>query len=107
MDDLLTTDACIMPTTERPLRLAELDDLVASSAREVTREDDAVRIHLLGAGDLRGRVRDLAARETACCSFFTFVVEGEADDVTLHISVPPERQGVLDALATRAEEMVA
>jgi hypothetical protein len=52
-------------------------------------------------------VRDLVSRETACCSFFGFVVEGREDDLTLHVSVPPERRAILDALADRAEGAVA
>lgn len=107
MEDLLTTDACTMPTAERPLRLAEFDNLFASAARGVTRQGGGVTIHLTGETDLRDRVRDLAERETACCSFFTFVVEGSEDDVTLHVAVPPERSAILDALAVRAEAMVA
>jgi hypothetical protein len=107
MEDLMTTDACTLPTAERPLRLAEFDDLFASAARSVTRPDDGVLIHLVGTADLRDRVRDLTTRETACCSFFTFVVEGRDDDVTVHVSVPSERRTILDALAARAEGAIA
>jgi hypothetical protein len=107
MEALMTTDACTMPTAERPLRLAEFDHLFASAARSVTRDDDGVLIHLTGTSGLRERVRDLATRETACCSFFTFVVEGREDDVTLHVSVPPERRAILDVLAARAQGAVA
>ena len=102
----MTTDACTMPTAERPLRLAEFDALFAQ-ARSVTRDAAGVVIHLAGAPTLRGQVRDLAERETACCSFFTFVVDGHEDDVTLSISVPPERREIVDALAERAERLSA
>jgi hypothetical protein len=71
MGDLLNTDACTMPTAERPLR---------------------------------ERVRDLVERETTCCSFFTFAIEGLSDAVVLDISVPQDRREILDALADRAEE---
>lgn len=104
MEDLLSTEACTLPTTDRPMRLAELDDLFAESAREVIREGDGVRIHLVGPEGLRERVRDLARRETECCSFFTFVIDGEDRDLTLAVSVPPERRDILDALAARARE---
>ena len=107
MEDHMTTDACAMPAAERPLRLAEFDDLFASSARSVTREDDRVLIHLSGPSDLRDRVRDLATRETVCCSFFTFVVDGDEDNLTLHVAAPPERRPILDALAARAERAIA
>jgi hypothetical protein len=64
----MNTDACTLPTAERPLRLAEFDELFATSARSVTRDAEGVRIHLVGAAGLRDRVRDLAERETACCT---------------------------------------
>src|SRR4051794_21493202 len=99
MDDLMNTDACTLPTSERPLRLAEFDALFATAARSVSRADNGVRIHLVGSNGLREQVRDLAERETACCSFFTFAIEGREDDLVLDISVPVERRDILDALA--------
>ena len=107
MDDLLNTEACTLPTAERPLRLAELDALFAGSARSVSRDERGVRILLEGSETLRERVRDLAERETACCSFFTFAVGGTSDSVVLDISVPDERRDILTALADRADELCA
>lgn len=107
MENLLTTDACTLPTAERPLRLAEFDDLFATSVRGVRRRGDGVLMQLTGTEGLLERVRDLAARETACCSFFTFTIEGTDQDLTLDISVPPDRQEILDALAERAQELSA
>jgi hypothetical protein len=104
MDDLMTTEACTMPTAQRPTRLGEFEDLFAAAARTVTRDGDAIRIHLVGDGGLRDTVRDLARRETDCCSFFTFSFEGTDDDLVLGVAVPPERRDILDALAARAEE---
>jgi len=103
----MTTDACTMPTADRPLRLAEFDALFTTSARRVTRDAKGVRIHLEGDSTLRERVRDLAERETACCSFFTFAIEGPSNAVVLDISVPINRREILDALADRAEELSA
>jgi len=105
--DLMNTNACTLPTAERPLRLAEFDALFSSSARGVTRDEHEVAIHLIGTTDLRERVADLAARETACCPFFAFTNEGADDDLVLRISVPDERRDILDALATRAEGFLA
>ena len=103
----MTTDACTLPTTQRPLRLDEFDALFAESVRTVERTADTVRMHLTGATGLRGRVRDLAERETACCSFFTFLVDGHDGDLRLEISAPPERRDILIALAERARELSA
>jgi hypothetical protein len=49
MDELMTTAACTLPTVERPVRLAEFDEPLASSARSVVRADLEVRIRLTGA----------------------------------------------------------
>lgn len=99
----MTTEACTLPTAERPLRLAEFDALFASSARSVVRGDLEVRIHLTGGNELLESARDLAERETACCSFFTFVLDGADDDFVMSISVPPGGRDIIDTLADRAE----
>jgi hypothetical protein len=104
MDDLMTTDACTLPTADRPLRLAEFDDLFAGALQGLEHDDVRACLRLTGDAGLRERVRDLARRETACCSFFTFVVEGTADAVTLDVSVPPEHSDILAALVGRATE---
>jgi hypothetical protein len=96
-----TPDACTLPTAERPLRVAEFDTLFAA-VRSLERPDPT-RLRLILA-DAPGRaelVRDLAARESACCSFFTFRLTA-GDPLRLDISVPPAHVAVLAALATRA-----
>lgn len=107
METLLNTDACTMPTTERPLRLAEFDALFASAVRSVERHGDDVRMRLAGEEGLVERVRDLTARESTCCSFFTFTIDGTDEDLTLDVSVPLARTEILDALAERARELSA
>lgn len=101
-------DACTLPTAERPLRLAEFDDLFATAVRGVERVAAThARMRLTGPAGLAATVRDLAARETACCSFFTFhvatepAVEGEA--LTLDVRVPAQYADVLTSLAQRAD----
>jgi hypothetical protein len=105
VEDLLTTEACTMPTLERPARLAELDALFAASARRVTGDGQQVRIHLEGDSTLHERVCDLAERESACCSFFTFGIHRADDGVMLDIAVPEERHEILEALADRVERL--
>lgn len=107
MRSLLNTDACTMPTAQRPLRLAEFDDLFAAAVRTVEWRGNDVRMHLTGAVGLVDRVRDLTERETSCCSFFSFGIEGTDQELTLDISVPPARQEILDAMARRAQELSA
>lgn len=107
MDDLMTTDACTLPTAQRPLRLAEFDRMFCENVRTVERDGATVRMHLTGPAGLRERVQDLAERESSCCSFFTFVVDGLDDDLVFEVSALPERRDVLEALAQRATELSA
>ena len=101
-------DACTLPTAERPLRLAEFDDLFASSLPSVSREGaERARLVLHGDGDLGCRTRRLAEAESSCCSFFTFGVrEKRAGEVVLDIEVPAAQANVLAGLVARAEAAI-
>lgn len=103
----MTTTACTLPTTERPLRLAEFDDLFRHAVVGVTRDGLATRLTLEGGADLRDRVADLTARESQCCSFFEFTLGGDDDELVLAIAVPAPREEILDALTERAIELSA
>jgi len=105
-------DACTLPTAERPLRLAEFDELFATAVRQVEQIGPAHgRLHLSGPAGLATRVRDLAARETECCSFFTFTTTSqpaaEGERVTLDIEVPAAHADVLASLTQRASDVAA
>jgi hypothetical protein len=93
--------ACTLPTVERPLRQAEFDDLFATGLRGQQRLSPTVLRWRL---DPRAgtTARDLAARESSCCSFFTFVFTGGGDTPHVDVGVPPAYVSVLDALAERA-----
>ncbi|WP_433063358.1 hypothetical protein [Dactylosporangium sp. CS-033363] len=99
-------DACTLPTAEQPLRLAEFDALFVNALREVevfgaTR----ARMVLAGPEGLEDTVRDLAAREAGCCSFFTFTVTPQEDGVALDIEVTPRYGDVLEALVQRGSTL--
>lgn len=96
-------EACTLPTVQQPLRLAEFDDLFATAVDRVARLTAThTRLGLTGSDDLEARVRDLATRESQCCSFFTFTVTPLAAAVSLDIEVPAAYTDVLDALTARA-----
>lgn len=107
-DPWAATDACTLPTAARPLRVAEFDALFADHVLAVERDAPTQLTLLLHGGrELEARVRDLAARETGCCSFFTFTVsawQADTHRMRVEIQVPPEHADILAALATRAEE---
>ncbi|TFV72624.1 hypothetical protein E4P40_20410 [Blastococcus sp. CT_GayMR20] len=103
MDDPRVPDACTLPTAEQPVRIAEFGDLFAAGLRRV---DRAGPTHLVLAFDpsrvAADTVRDLAARESLCCSFFTFTVTEPPGELVLDVVVPQARVPVLDGLAAMA-----
>ena len=102
MDDHLTwvPDACTLPSVDRPFRLAEFDQLFADHLRGADRVDpQTLDVTLTPAS--RETVADLTARETECCSFFTFTMSESADELRLRITVPPTQTAVLDGLSER------
>ena len=93
--------ACTLPTAERPLRLAAFDDLFAAALRGQQRlSPTSLRWRLDPAAE--EAARDLAVRESSCCSFFSFVFLPAGDVLRLDVRVPAAHIAVLDALADRA-----
>jgi hypothetical protein len=96
--------ACTLPSSERPLRVAEFDDLFASTVRPGTRRGPTLlRLYLAGGPEAAATARNLIARERECCSFFTFDLQPSADASELDVRVPATQVAVLDALEQRAE----
>ncbi|MFC0033412.1 hypothetical protein ACFFMM_28200 [Micromonospora chaiyaphumensis] len=97
-------DACTLPTAERPLRLAEFDRFFRAAVRGADRlSPEHLRLRLDGAEQVEETARELTARESSCCSFFTFDLARPGPGLlTLDVRVPAAHVGVLDALAERA-----
>ena len=58
--------ACTLPPAERPLRLAEFDDLFARALRSIDRDGDTrVRLLLAGKAGLAERTQRLADAESS------------------------------------------
>ena len=85
-------DACTLPTDEVPLRVGEFDALFSSSLVSVSRTPSSLRLTFVPGST--ARVADLVARESECCSFFSFTLTG----AVLDVGVPPAQVGVLDGL---------
>ncbi len=95
--------SCTLPTTEQPLRVAEFDSLFAERLAVSSRPDPLrLEMVLTGGPGVEDRVRDLVARESDCCSFFTFTVTPGPEQVRLGIEVDGAHKAVLDALHERA-----
>jgi len=100
-DPAWVPQACTLPTAERPVRVAEFDALFAMALHAQQRlASTRLRWRLDPAAE--PAARDLAARETECCSFFTFTFAAAGDVVQLDVEVPAAHIAVLDALADRA-----
>ncbi len=99
-------DACTLPTTEQPLRIAEFDALFAADVTAVQQPSaDTALLTLRPDAAVAARAADLAARETACCSFFEFTLTATGGQVTLQIRTPAAHIDVLDALVERARRV--
>jgi hypothetical protein len=92
-------EACTLPTVDQPLRVAEFDELFTSvrGAERVSRTTLALTLDRSSLDF----ARDLAARETECCSFFDFSFDTAGDMATMRITVPQAYAEILDALAAR------
>lgn len=111
-NELATEDwvpaSCTLPTTEQPLRRAEFDDLFAEDALSVERvSSEQIRIQLDGDAEVAGRAARLAAKETGCCSFFTFGLTMSEGRTSMTVSTAESHAAVLAALADRAEAQLA
>ncbi|WP_454197239.1 hypothetical protein [Nocardia sp. Marseille-Q1738] len=95
-------EACTLPIAERPLRVAEFDRFFASSVRRSVRPEPT-RLELLLADGTEAAGRDLADRESSCCSFFAFGFDAGESGTLMRITVPTEHVDVLDALEARVD----
>ena len=102
-ENLWVPSACTLPTVEQPLRAAEFEQLFARSVQAVRRVDPTT-LDLTIASTAEAEARDLARREIACCSFFTFDFLPADDALVLRIGVPVSATyaAVLDAVQARA-----
>ncbi|HEX2298038.1 MAG TPA: hypothetical protein VHH34_05885 [Pseudonocardiaceae bacterium] len=97
--------ACTLPAAQQPLRVAEFDSLFMTALRSIHRMDPVrLRLVLDGAAEVETTARALARRESACCSFFTFLLtrSDEGQELYLDAVVSAAHVAVLDALADRA-----
>jgi hypothetical protein len=94
-------DACTLPTPERPLRVAEFDKFAASVLQSTRPQPTRLDLVVPRAAEATGR--DLDRHESQFCSFFTFEFDSAGGETVMHVGVPPEQVGVLDAIETRVE----
>lgn len=95
-----TPASCTLPTAEQPLRLAEFDKFLRAAVRQAPRIS-TTQLNLVILRESEAAARELAERETGCCSFFGFHFGDAADGVVMQIRVPEDHVDVLDALQAR------
>ncbi|GAA1784436.1 hypothetical protein [Agromyces lapidis] len=100
-DTTWAPDACTLPTIDRPLREREFSGLFRTSLRAAS-IPTPTRAELVLDADSEPAARELAGRETSCCSFFEFGFVPEGDTLTMMIEVPASRADVLAALVESA-----
>jgi hypothetical protein len=95
-------EECTLPTEERPLRVAEFDQLFATSLRGLARPDPSLlRLTLEDGEEVAAAAGDLVARERSCCALFDFELTPIPGGLQLDVRVPAGRAPLLDALAAR------
>ncbi len=101
--------ACTLPTAEQPLRIAEFAGLFATRLLGTDRTSPTTIVLDLRADvAAEAAVRDLAARESECCSFFRFTItRTSADRLRLQVEVPAAHADVLDGLTELAASVRA
>lgn len=82
------------------MRVAEFEVLFRKSVSRWMRISRS-RLELTLAAEARAAAGDLAARESGCCSFFTFTFEPATSGVVMAIEVPASQVAVLDAVTAR------
>jgi hypothetical protein len=94
---------CTLSPAGRQARAAEFSTMFAETVLGIKRpERTRLRLELLPGPASAGRIAELAAAETSCCSFFTFTLTATAGSLVLDVDVPAAQLPVLDALAERA-----
>jgi DNA-binding transcriptional MerR regulator len=95
-------NACTLPVTEHPARLAEFDALLRRVHSWERREPGVLRLVLEGGSSTAASALDLAGRESSCCPFFTFTIARSGERVVVDVAVPAGERAVLDAMELRA-----
>jgi len=95
-------ESCTLPTSERPLRVAEFDVLFRTAVTGQQRTAATVlELSLTSEPEVAAAAAALAVRESRCCGFFRFALTVDPREVQLTVRVPETHVGVLDAVAER------
>jgi hypothetical protein len=88
--------ACTLAPGDYKERLAWIGDLARDGLLGVRRDD--LHLELRYARNVADRVREMVAKEEACCAFLNFALSEMDDGVRLTITAPERARDVADAL---------
>lgn len=94
--DLLVGAGCILDTTEMPARLREWADL-RDRSMAVRPIDGGVALSLSPSEPI-GPIAELAARESECCAFYSFLLRIDGPTRELEISAGEGREVAVQVL---------
>jgi hypothetical protein len=93
--------ACTLTSESAAARLEEWRYFLAHSTGAVEKAGDLqLRVQLDDSPRTLEAAVDLARREKACCGFFEFAIEVEADASWLAIKVPPDAADTLEGFVS-------
>lgn len=98
--------ACTLDATGLADRFAEFQSLFTAALRLHVREPSQLRLALSVTPEDELDVRELFAREAACCQFFSFTFQRDGELLNVSMTVPDDGIPILDefeALAQKAE----
>jgi hypothetical protein len=88
--------ACSLGRSSFENRMREFDALFCSALVGREQTLDGIRFRFANRDGVEAQVRDLAARELQCCSFFRFAIAANADEVWWDATVDdPQAQSIL------------
>jgi hypothetical protein len=90
--------ACTLQPSDAKAQLGEWQEML----RRVTERSERVspnrlELSILPEADIRALI-NLAQREAACCTFFSFAIQIQADHLVLAVEVPNDAVEILDRL---------
>jgi hypothetical protein len=88
--------ACSLEAEQAEKRIGEWRTFLAESVTAAAKDGESLRLRLASSDQALLDAVDLAAREKACCGFFVFSIEVDADTRTLEVRLPDDAAAVLD-----------
>ena len=94
---------CTLTAEEQRNRRSKARATIAPQITSVTRLPDGLRLEFGLHKGLREVVQEFVVLEQDCCSFLTFTLSPETEDLSLLIQGPPDAAHIIDRFRRTAE----